>query len=508
MEPQREKKLQRALKILTGLTVLLTLFVVWKAGSKPETPKAKKQTVNQKASVLHGAEKPKKVRRPTNTNSNVILRQAQDDRVSNEKNLVDTLLEKEDGEGLLLEGKLSDALEYYRKKAAQNPQDAENYRILGDLSFTNKDYKNAEEYYDLALALRPNDQKLFIKSVRSLLNQRKFGEAFDRLEKTSLASSPALELYRGAIASLLNQSEKSKKHLEIAASETDPVISEKAKRILNAYEEFEFTTDGKIEHLQTLLAKAFDEIGEYQMAISLGLDALKSKDDYRDAWIVIGHAYFAEKKYSDASAALRRALELDSSVSLAHFYLGLTLGALHEHQKAIEELEKAESQGFDGGFLASSQKAKSFDTLQNYEKAYEWYVKALDQKGTLAQPHEYVRPITLALEKFHTPEKAYLLAALSFSRHPRHAESLNLLGWTALEFGKLDEAKRHLEQALALDPTLAAPYYNLGKLSEIYGEPAKAREYFEKALALAKKRKDASIEQATLLKLQSTQPSS
>ena len=106
------------------------------------------------------------------------------------------------------------------------------------------------------------------------------------------------------------------------------------------------------------------------MAISLGLDALKSKDDYRDAWIVIGHAYFAEKKYSDARAALERSIELDSTLALSHFYIGLTLGALNEHEKAIAELEKAESMEFDGGFLASGQKAKSFDALQQFEKAY------------------------------------------------------------------------------------------------------------------------------------------
>lgn len=502
MEPSREQKFQRVLQILTGATLLLIVSIVWKGFVGQDAKHNEERENIARTSVLNAPDaaapnspKPKKVKRAATNATELNVKPS----------LVQSLLEKEekDGFAILGEGKYGEALEFYQKKAAANPKDSENYRILGDISFIQKDYKSAEEYYDLGLAFQPNDPRLFIKAVRSLLGQRKFIEAQKRLDETTIPNSPASEFYRGALYALLNQKEKSKEFLEKAKNGDDLKISEKAKRILSAYEEFDFTTDGKIEHLQALLAKAFDEIGEYQMAISIGLDALKSKEDYRDAWIVIGHAYFAEKKYSDANAAFNRAIELDSEIALTHFYLGLTNGALNEYEKAITELEKAESMGLDGGILTAQQKAKSFDKLGQFEKAYEWYVKILDLKGESAKPTEYVRPIVLALEQFQTPDKAYILANLNFSFHPRNPESFNLLGWTALELGKYDEAKKHLEQALSLDPTLAASYFNLGKLFEKQNDTAQARSYFEKTLELAKRKGDASTTQAAMNRLQS-----
>ncbi len=295
------------------------------------------------------------------------------------------------------------------------------------------------------------------------MGQRKFLEAQNRLEvaaeaaaseaspeaELSNGASP-LDLYRGLTASLLNQAEKAKQLLENAAKSPEPIIAEKAKRVLQAYKDFSFAVDVRIEYLQTLLAEAFDEIGEYEMAIAIALDSLKSKEDYRDTWIILGHAYFAERKYRDASSALSRAIELDASSPLAHFYLGLTLGALQDHEGAIRELTKAESLGLDGGIFSDYQKAKSFDALGKYEDAYELYVKVLDQKGKKASPDEYLRPVTLAIEILNAPEKAFALAGINFSLHSEDPMSLYLLGLSELSLSKTGNAEKHFTQALAM----------------------------------------------------------
>lgn len=397
MELQPEKKLQRILQIFTGVILILVVLSLWFGlRSKTTLPETAQTSVLQNQN---------KVRRP-----------------------LSLTIPKEEP-----------ALE-----------ESKNHLVLGNTAFQNKDYKKAEEYFDLALTNFPNDERIFVKFIRSLLGQRKFLEAKNRLDISAQYISPAVELYRGLIASLFNEQKKSKEYFEKAKNGNDRRSAEKALRVLQAYEEFIFTTDGKIEHLQALLAEAFDEIGEYQMAITLGLDALKSKEDYRDAWIIIGHAYFVEKKYSDAKAALIRAIELDTSIPIAHFYLGLVLGVLEDHRGAIAELEKVESFGLDIGILGAEQKAKSFDALSEFEKAYDGYIRVLDEKGALAKPDEYLRPITIALENLHEPEKAHLLATFNFANYPKEPMSFYLLGWTEWETGKVNEGKEHLERALQL----------------------------------------------------------
>lgn len=458
-----EKKLQRILQIITVITILLIVLILFKGFG--ETNEIRKTGT---ASVLPL----RKLKRPAPT-------------VTMEEN-----------------GRGDEAFEFYRKKAAAEPKNSEHYRVLGDISFEKKEYKKAEEYYDASLALAPKREELLAKLIRSLISQRKFLEAKNRLELDK-RDMPILNLYRGILASLLNQQEESKKFLAEAKEKGNSEVKEKAEILLKAYEEFGLTSDGKIEHLQTLLAKAFDQIGEYEAAIVLALEAIKSRDDYRDAWIILGHAYYAERKWSDSKAALERSVELDSTHPISHFYLGLAEAALGNKEQSVQEIEKAESLGLSGGAFVALEKAKNFDVLKDYQKALEWYEKALKIKGELAKPEEYIRPIVVAIEHIKDLNRAHELAAENLEQHPKNAVSLNLMGYAEVALLRVVDAKKHLEESLKIDPGLPAAHFNLGKLSESLFDLEAAKKHYEQALDLAKKRKDVSIENAAFKQVSS-----
>jgi len=85
-------------------------------------------------------------------------------------------------------------------------------------------------------------------------------------------------------------------------------------------------------------------------------------------------------------------------------------------------------------------------------------------------------------------------AAAAFRRAPHVKEAMLQLGLAELEAGELEEARRRLEAAIALDPTFGEPYYHLGLTwLELQTEPradaeharAEARRAFEKLVSLA-----------------------
>ena len=98
-------------------------------------------------------------------------------------------------------------------------------------------------------------------------------------------------------------------------------LGEKAQKIIDAYREFDYFRDGLPIHLRTLLARSFNQINEPTLAIWLLRDVLTEKTDYRDAWILLGYAYYNLQQFSLAEDAFYKAYELDTEKPETQFIL-------------------------------------------------------------------------------------------------------------------------------------------------------------------------------------------
>lgn len=65
---------------------------------------------------------------------------------------------------------------------------------------------------------------------------------------------------------------------------------------------------------------------------------------------------------------------------------------------------------------------------------------------------------------------------------------LNGLSVACIQTDKMDEARIHLNQALALNPDSAAVHQNLGKVAELSGNFSMAEKYYLKALMIDRKK--------------------
>lgn len=400
----------------------------------------------------------------------------------------------DEGDQMAFRGDFDGALDSYEQASGLLPKEVAPYIKIGDMHLLKKNYESARTTFELANSLDANNLQTSLKLTRSLFGQRKVIEAKAKLEKLT-SGEPQVLYYKGLVAAFLNEQENAKKLLnrviELSGSESD--LTKKSKRILEAYADFDVAREAPAEFLQVLLAKAFDDVQEYGLAIELAFNALKTEHNYRDAWIILGHSFLNENKWFDAEDALTKALDLDASTASAFFFRGLARLGIQKIPEAQSDFETALRLGWKPQILVKEQLAKIAYGKGDSARAYALYKDIVTSDPT--DITRFAQPMSLALSLGKKTELIEL-ARKGFEAHPDSAFAENLLGWAFLENDDLIGAREHIERALARDGELAEARLNMGRLEERSGNPSLALPQFEKALSLAKKAGTKEIEAA------------
>jgi tetratricopeptide (TPR) repeat protein len=75
------------------------------------------------------------------------------------------------------------------------------------------------------------------------------------------------------------------------------------------------------------------------------------------------------------------------------------------------------------------------------------------------------------------------LGSSAYSRNPT-VLALNNLGSAEINLGQFDRARIHLDRAIEIDGKCPLPYYNIGVLLRVEGEPEKAKQWLAEAARL------------------------
>lgn len=355
---------------------------------------------------------------------------------------------------------------------------------MGRLYLEENDNLNAKLSFEAALEIKPENLKAKIYLVKALIADRKISEANDAVNSIQIHNQES-KYYQGLLAAYFGDYDGSKNLLNESINiGTSADLVNKAKNFLSAYDEFYFNQGGQNTHLQTLLARSFNQAGEYQMAIPLLFQVVKDKKDYRDAWILLGYAYLNIEKYTDTVEALEEARKLDPEKAETAFYLGLAYQGLEDYGKAIAYFELAKTNGYEPLVQVEQKLAELYLKEREYGNAAQSYenMLALNDKDV----YQFIKPIWIYLERLEQPSRAVVLANKALAAHPQNAMSYNLLGWAAIGAGNYTAAEEYLTKALAIDPNLDAIYLNFGVLSEKQKKYENATKYYKKAYELGK----------------------
>lgn len=374
------------------------------------------------------------------------------------------------------------AVAEFEAAADQAPTNPSPLIAIGKINLQAGDTIKAKLSFEEALKLSPSNLEATTYLGRTLIQEREVEQAKALFDGISVHNQLS-KFYQGMTHAYVGDHEGAKSAFREAINiGGDQSISDGAQNFLRAYDEYDANQGGPAVHLYTLLARSYDQVGEYEMAIPILFEVIREKKDYRDAWIILGHSYLNTQKYQDAVEALDEARKLDPQKSETMFFLGLAYFGLEDYDNAAAFLELAKANGFQPQVQIDQKLAEIYLILEDYDAATDRYEEVLSLNSQ--EINYFIKPMWVYIERLNQPEKAVTLANLALQTHPDEAMSYNLLGWAKIATGDLVEAKQSLEKAASIDPELDAVYLNFGTLYERRGDPQTALAFYKKAYEL------------------------
>lgn len=357
---------------------------------------------------------------------------------------------------------------------------------LGETYLKNNQPDEAKKIFTSAAKIEPDSIEIKISLARSELNAREIEKA-KTLIWTLDEKDNRVAYYKGITLILYKDFDAAKKQFEaIAKADPKPTadILKNTEKFLEAYTTYSYYKESEKIFLQLLLAKTMTAVQENQAAIPLIYDILNTKNNYRDAWVVLGYAYLNINKADDAIDALTQAKDLTPEKPETLFLLGLAHFARNDIDKAIYYIEQADKYGYEPKDQIDLKLGDLYLLKEEYRKSAKKYENVL--KKNTKNMEVFMRAIWLNIDKLNDPEKALALAEKAKAKYPQDAMSYNLLGWSYTALGDFEKAKENLQKALSFEAEFDAANLNFGWLYEKQGNALLAKEYYKKAYFLGK----------------------
>ena len=214
-------------------------------------------------------------------------------------------------------GNIEKAYDNYKAVLEYNDEDAEIYKIIGEIAFELRDYKSAIFYLKEAINCGSyNFETLYTLGI-SYASLGKYMQALIALEELQNFSSENNEIFyqKGII------------YFELELYEY---------AIENFIKFSSNTNDDALVYV--LIGKSFVKMKKYQSAITSFEESLKiNSQDYRTLFL-IGEAYYNLNNYSESAKSFRKALKINPDDAQSHLGLGLCYFHLNKTRSMKKEL--------------------------------------------------------------------------------------------------------------------------------------------------------------------------
>jgi len=365
-----------------------------------------------------------------------------------------------------MQGRPDIAVSLY-EEALEKGGDLTAIRRLFDAHLLIGDTKKAESVLGLLSFRGAPEHSLEALRGLLLLRQGRITEARDIFSKEPDRSEHRFGLL---LVSLIEGNHgEAKEHISLLMQSPDPFLAHAARSVQGAYDEFALFEDGRTDHLLTLLARSLGQIGEWPAAATI-LESVTANDpDYRDAQILLGYSRFMMGMQDAALEPLKRAYDMDPEKAETQYFLGLVYVNKGKNEEATMYLSHA----LQNGFIPKRSVREKLTDLAIERGAYE---EAIGQLHAIVDEGEgdassYRLLIQLLIDHRNDIEQARSLAlAARELLGDTSADVLDLMGWTALLIGSMDEAATFLTTAVQQDPMLGAAWLHKGMLHEALGE--------------------------------------
>lgn len=365
------------------------------------------------------------------------------------------------GKAALATGEYAKAIPELSVAAAITPAEIEPLLLLAEAQVRIEQFERARENLIAAEKLDAVHPDIFILRGIIYLREGKFPLA----EQLFAKAAEQGKFWQGLLAAFYDREKEARKLLELS-SDT------RAETMLSAFTEYESFPDSPKTHLDVLLARAMNEIGEYQLAAAKIKPVLATDPDYRDAWLLLGYAQFAQQQFGLAKSSWQTAYSLDPAKAETQYFLALVNFESGDFPQAEHFFLLARENRFSGTELMRKL-AETYFEQGKFREAAETLVEQL-RDNEAATVEEFMRPIYLYLENVGDGLTAWDLAQDALIRFPESSLAYNFAGWVSLENDYLREAYDYLQKSIALNRELPWSHFNLGRYFERAGDISSA----------------------------------
>lgn len=277
--------------------------------------------------------------------------------------------------------------------------------------------------------------------------------------------------------------------------------------------------------------------GQLQTAVAEFRTATETDPHFAEAFLDLGETYAQLRDYADATAPLKKALELNPELDAAHLQLGYALLSQGYAAEAIPHLERVHAiealgiaqietgqyeaaianlsaalqkrpgnpdllyyLGRASGLLsknaidtllaaspdsarAHQAMAENYFVLRQMPQAEKEFEEGLRQRPDIPGIHLELGLVYAGAAQWDKAEEQFRAES---KLQPGNAEAAYRLGAALLQLGKAREAKSELARADALKPDMPETLYSLGKAASLDGDSALAEKSWNRVIGLEK----------------------
>lgn len=351
------------------------------------------------------------------------------------------------------------------------PHSVENNVFAGNVFAMFSDNDSALTYFDKACDLDSTSglayysRANFYKSIGDSVNYDK--EVFRALSRESLELDAKLELLTGYIRELYDDPSQQGRIQELFAT------------LL-----YQHPHEVDIHDLYCSYLIAIEDYAGAAEQLGYALDIDPSSED---RWRTLLSLYMQADDYAKSAEKGETALRYHPSSAMIHLMLGTDYNLMKEYDKALSNLNKSMELTDSVDYEAVSQIMSSMGDVYyakgDRDSAFVYYDKAIsiDPDNLLALNN---CAYYLAVEG-RDLDKAEEMSARTIKERPDDATSLDTYAWVMFRKKNYTEAMAYIDKAIANseDPSEEL-YHHAGDIYFMNGEPQKALEFWEKALAL------------------------
>lgn len=231
-----------------------------------------------------------------------------------------------EGDRLMQQGDLGNAILAYEAAVQKNPSDAEAWCRLGLSHAENENDAKAIAAFNNCLRIQPNNEEALLALSVSLANESVDNEALNQLEKWLVA-------HQGGDPSTVQ-----KAHAGYSSFLDHHTFEQVEERFLNAARQQSGTADAD---LQNALGILYNLNRNYERAVECIKLAIASRPDDARLWNRLGATLANGDRTPEAVAAYREALSRYPLYVRARYNLGISCLHLNSHREAVEHFVSA-----------------------------------------------------------------------------------------------------------------------------------------------------------------------